>query len=101
MPYPKLICDRIPAIFAAAGRQFRTTVLTEPAFRTVLLVKRVKEAQEVQAAAPEELLTALVDVVERVDGLLTIHQFTLAQVHEVHEQRRLARGSFENRLQLN
>jgi len=100
MPYPKLIRDRIPTIIAASGRQCRTTVLPAPAFRVALLAKLVEEAQEVQAATPEELLFELADVLEVVDALLTLHQFTLAQVHEVQAQRRLTRGSFESHLQL-
>lgn len=100
MPYPKLVRDRIPAIIAASGRRCHTTVLTEPAFRTALLAKLVEEAQEVQAATPEEMLTELADVLEVVQALLALRQFTLVQVHEVQEQRRLARGGFEGRLHL-
>ena len=100
MSYPKLVRDRIPAIIAASGRQCRTTALTEPAFRASLLAKLIEEAQEVQAATPEELITELADVLEVVDALLTLHKFTSSQVHEVQEQRRQAAGSFESRLQL-
>ena len=100
MQYHKLIRDRVPAIIAEAGRQCRTTVLTEPAFRAALLAKLVEEAQEVQAATPEELLTELADVLEVFDTILTTHGFTLAQVHELQQQRRQARGGFESRLQL-
>ena len=100
MPYPKLIRNHIPAIIAASGLQCHTTVLAEPAFRSALLAKLVEEAQEVQAAAPGEMLTELADVLEVVDALLTFHQLTLAQVHEVQKRRRQARGGFENRLQL-
>ena len=100
MPYPKLIRDHIPAIIAASGRQCYTTVLTEPAFRAALLAKLVEEAQEVQAAAPEELLLELADVLEVVEALLSVHQFTFAQVHELQLQRRQVRGGFESRFQL-
>ena len=100
MPYPKLVRDRIPALIAASGRQCRTTVLPAPAFRAALLAKLVEEAQEVQAATPDELLPELADVLEVVDALLSLHRFTLAQVQEVQAQRRQARGSFESRLQL-
>lgn len=100
MPYPKLIRDRIPSIIAASGRQCNTTVLAEPAFRAALLVKLVEEAQEVQTAVPEELVTELADVLEVMDALLALHQLTLPQVREVQEQRRLARGGFDSRLQL-
>ena len=62
MPYPKLVRDRIPAIIAESGRQCRTTTLTGPAYRSALLAKLVEEAQEVQAASPEELPTELADV---------------------------------------
>ena len=100
MPYPKLIRDRIPAIIAESGRQCRTTVLTEPAFRAALLAKLVEEAQEVQTAAPTELLDELADIMEVFDNLLATHQLTLPQVRQVQEQRRQARGGFEARLQL-
>ena len=100
MPYPRLIRDHIPAIIAASGRQCLTTVLPAPAFRVALLAKLVEEAQEVQAATPEELLPELADVLEVVNALLSLHQFTLSQVQIVQEQRRRDRGSFESRLWL-
>ena len=100
MGYPKLVRDRIPAIIEESGRQCRTTVLTEPAFRAALLAKLVEEAQEVQAATPEELLTELADVLEVFDTILTTHGFTLAQVQVLQQQRRQTRGGFESRLQL-
>ena len=100
MSTPKLVRDLIPAIIAESGRQCRTTVLTEPAFRTALLAKLVEEAQEVQAATPEELSTELADVLEVFDTILTTHGFTLAQVQVLQQQRRQTRGGFESRLQL-
>ena len=100
MQYNKLVRDRIPAIIAGSGRQCRTTVLQEPAYRAALLAKMVEEAQEVQAATHEELLTELADVLEVFDALLETHGFTLAQVHAIQQQRRQARGGFESRLQL-
>ena len=100
MQYPKLVRDGIPAIIAASGRQCRTTTLTEPAFRVALLAKLVEEAQEVQTATPKELLSELADVLEVFDALLSLNQLTLAQVHDVQQQRRQARGGFECRLQL-
>ena len=100
MQYHKLVRDRIPAIIAESGRQCRTTVLTEPAFRAALLAKLVEEAQEVQAAPPEELLTEMADVLEVLDTILTTHGFTLAQVQAIQQQRHQTRGGFESRLQL-
>ena len=100
MSTPKLVRDLIPAIIAESGRQCRTTVLTEPAFRAALLAKLVEEAQEVQVATPEEISTELADVLEVFDAILTAHGFTLAQVQELQQQRRQARGGFESRLQL-
>ena len=100
MSTPKLVRDLIPPIIAESGRQCRTTVLTEPAFRAALLAKLVEEAQEVQVATPEEISTELADVLEVFDAILTAHGFTLAQVQELQQQRRQARGGFESRLQL-
>ena len=94
MQYNKLVRDRIPAIIAESGRQCRTTVLTEPAFRAALSTKLVEEAQEVQTAAPTELLAELADVMEVFDTLLATHQLTMAQVRQVQQQRRQARGGF-------
>jgi predicted house-cleaning noncanonical NTP pyrophosphatase (MazG superfamily) len=100
MQYHKLIRDRIPTIIAETGRQCRTTVLTEPAFRAALLAKLVEEAQEVQAATPEELLTELADVLEVFDTILATQGLTLAQVQAVQLHRHHTRGGFESRLQL-
>ncbi|MCC2548464.1 nucleoside triphosphate pyrophosphohydrolase [Hymenobacter sp. BT175] len=100
MQYHKLIRDHIPTIIAESGRQCRTTALTEPAFRAALLTKLVEEAEEAQAASPEELLTELADVLEVFDTILATHGFTLTQVRELQRQRRLTRGGFECRLQL-
>ena len=44
MPYPKLVRDCIPALIAASGRQCRTTVLPEPAFRAAKPVAASKAA---------------------------------------------------------
>ena len=100
MQYHKLVRDRIPAIIAESGRQCRTTVLTEPAFRAALLAKLVEEAQEVQAAPPEELLTELADILEVFDAILSSHGLTLAQVQTIQQQRHQTRGGLESRLQL-
>ena len=100
MQYNKLVRDRIPAIIAESGRQCRTTVLTEPAFRAALLAKLVEEAQEAQAAPPEDLLTELADVLEVFDTILGTHGLTLAQVQAIQQQRHQTRGGFESRLQL-
>lgn len=100
MQYHKLVRDHIPAIIAESGRQCRTTVLTEPAFRAAVLAKLVEEAQEVQAATPEELLTELADVLEVFDTILATHGLTLAQVQAVQQQRHQTRCGFESRLQL-
>ena len=100
MQYHKLIRDRIPAIIAEAGRQCRTTVLTEPAFRAALLAKLVEEAKEAQAATTDELLTELADVLEVFDTIIATHGLTLAQVQAVQQQRHQTRGGFDSRLQL-
>ena len=98
--YPNIIRDRIPAIITESGRQCRTTVLAESAFRAALLFKLVEEAQEMQAATPEELLTELVNVLEVFDTILATHGFMLAQVHEQQQHRRQSRDGFKSRLQL-
>ena len=100
MQYNKLVRDHIPAIIAESGRQYRTTVLTAPAFRAALLAKLVEEAQEVQAAPPEELLTELADVLEVFDTILAMYGLTLVQVQVIQQQRHQTRGGFESRLQL-
>lgn len=100
MQYHKLVRDCIPAIIAESGRQCRTTVLTEPAFRAALLAKLVEEAQEAQAATPEEMITELADVLEVFNTILATHELTLAQVQAIQQQRRQTRGGFESRLQL-
>ena len=100
MEYQKLIRDRIPAIIAEEGRQCRTTTLSEPDFQVALLAKLVEEAKEVQTAPADEFLTELADVLEVFDAILTAHQLTMPQVRQVQEQRRQARGGFDNRIQL-
>ena len=100
MPYPKLVRDRIPAIIAESGRSCRTTVLTEPAFRAALLAKLVEEAQEVQTASSDEILTELADVLEVFDALLSAQQLSWPEVLQRQKQRRQDRGGFGSRLQL-
>ncbi|MBO2012574.1 nucleoside triphosphate pyrophosphohydrolase [Hymenobacter negativus] len=100
MSYPKLVRDRIPAIIAEEGRQCRTTTLSEPDFRVALLAKLVEEAEEVQTALDDELLTELADVLEVFDTILTAHQLTMAQVRQVQELRRQTRGGFDKCIQL-
>ena len=60
-----------------------------------MLAKLVEEAQEVQAASPEELVTELADVLEVFDSILAIYGLTLAQVQAIQQQRYQTRGGLK------
>lgn len=98
--YNKLVRDRIPEIIQDEGRICGTDTMLDQAFAQALRDKLVEEAQEVRAAAPDNLLTEIADLYEVIDTLLNLHQIDADSVIAEQKQRRIERGGFERRLRL-
>ena len=98
--YDKLVRDRIPEIIAQAGRQCGTEVYPEPLFHEALRAKLIEEAQEVAAAAPEQVLAELADLSEVLDALLIAYGIERSALLAEQDRRRDTRGGFSQRLRL-
>jgi predicted house-cleaning noncanonical NTP pyrophosphatase (MazG superfamily) len=98
--YNKLIRDRIPEIIRAAGKQCETDMMTDEEYIQALRSKLVEEAQEVEQAAPNDLLTELADLQEVIAALMAVYGISPEQVSTVQCSRRVERGGFEQRLKL-
>lgn len=95
--YNKLVRDRIPEICKRQGISCETRILDEEEYRKGLLDKIVEEAQEV---AENPSCEELADVMEVVESIAKTEGFSLQNVLEIKEQKRLERGGFEKKIKL-
>jgi predicted house-cleaning noncanonical NTP pyrophosphatase (MazG superfamily) len=99
--YDKLIRDRIPEAMDRDGVRFEVGVLNGRAYRDALLAKVVEEAEELrEAAAREDVVKELADVLEVLEALMQADGIDVEQVRAVQAARRRDRGGFERRLVL-
>lgn len=98
--YNKLIRDRIPEIIFASGKQCEAVIMEEEEFLLALRSKLVEEAQEVQNAAPADLIIELADLSEVVQEIMAVNGITREQVNAVQNLRNKDRGGFTKRLKL-
>jgi predicted house-cleaning noncanonical NTP pyrophosphatase (MazG superfamily) len=99
--YDKLIRDRIPEAMDRDGVRFEVGVLNGRAYRDALLAKVVEEAEELrEAAAREDVVKELADVLEVLEALMQADGTDVEQVRAVQAARRRDRGGFERRLVL-
>jgi predicted house-cleaning noncanonical NTP pyrophosphatase (MazG superfamily) len=96
--YNKLVRDQIPGIIARDGYQAVTRVLDHAGYRAALRAKLLEEAQEAQAAAEEQLLSELADVLEVLQALASAHGARWEDIESEAARERAERGGFDQRI---
>ena len=96
--YNKLVRDLIPEIIQQGGRQCGTRVMSDKEYIQALKDKLVEEAREATTAEPEELVKELADLHEVIDSLIVVCGIDRETILAKQKERRLSRGSFNQRL---
>ena len=95
--YHKLVRDRIPEIIARSGKHCRTEVLTDEDYLLLLDEKLGEELSEYQESCALEELADLLEVMEAV---VAARGYTWQQLQAVKEEKKAARGGFQDKLLL-
>ena len=95
--YHKLVRDRIPEIIARSGKHCRTEVLTDEDYLLLLDEKLGEELSEYQESGALEELADLLEVMEAV---VAARGYTWQQLQAVKEEKKAARGGFQDKLLL-
>ena len=96
--YNKLVRDLIPDIIAANGSQPSTRVLEHDSYQGALRSKLVEEAQEAEAAADEQLVSELADVLEVLRALAQAYGMKWDDIEFQAARKRAERGGFDRRI---
>ena len=93
--YDKLIRDKIPQIIEAQGKTCVTEILSQEEYLQKLDEKLCEELAEYQQSKELEELADLLEVMEAV---VLARGYTWEELLAVCDQKREARGGFQNRL---
>jgi len=91
----KLVRDKIPEIIESAGGRPDFRVLAGSELQSALKAKLVEEAEEAHAASDGDLLEELADVHEVIRGILAYMGWSETDLRRVADEKRIARGGFE------
>lgn len=94
----KLIRDRLPAIIAAGGGACECETLDTDAYRAALRAKLVEEAYEAEEAIGDKLLDELADLREVIEALIAAEGVDELTLSIRQQERRQARGAFDDRV---
>lgn len=95
--YNKLIRDKIPQVIAAQGKSCETEVLTQEAYLEKLDEKLFEELKEYEES---KSLEELADLLEVMEAVVLARGYTWEQLLAVRDEKRQARGGFQDRLLL-
>lgn len=95
--YHKLIRDKIPAIIGRSGKTCRTEVLSDTDYLALLDEKLSEELAEYQES---KSLEELADLLEVMEAVVTARGYTWEQLLCVKEEKKAARGGFDEKLLL-
>lgn len=93
--YDKLIRDKIPQIIESQGKTCVTEILSQEEYLQKLDEKLCEELAEYQQSKELEELADLLEVMEAV---AIARGYTWEELLAVRDQKREARGGFQNRL---
>jgi predicted house-cleaning noncanonical NTP pyrophosphatase (MazG superfamily) len=96
----KLVRDLIPSIIQTNGGTPVIRVLEPDEYRAALHAKLAEESAELCAAAPDEQLGELADLLEVVRALAADAGHTLEEVLDAANAKTAKRGGFDGRLWL-
>ncbi len=98
---PKLVRDNIPDVIIANGdRPHWRHMVDDSDYLAALHTKVVEEAQELQDASPENRIHELADLFEVAIALMAELGITEAELKDVADRKRAARGGFTQRIWL-
>ena len=95
--YNKLIRDKIPQVIAAQGKTCETEVLTQEAYLEKLDEKLFEELKEYEES---KSLEELADLLEVMEAVVLARGYTWEELIRVRDEKRQARGGFQDRLLL-
>jgi predicted house-cleaning noncanonical NTP pyrophosphatase (MazG superfamily) len=98
--YNKLIRDLIPERLEGLGIGYRISTLDEEGFRQALREKLAEELKEYLAAAAEDALEELVDLLEVIYALAALSGQDSARLELLRRHKAEERGAFALRLLL-
>ncbi|GBF17596.1 hypothetical protein Br6_05003 [Rhodococcus sp. Br-6] len=97
----KLVRDNIPDVILANGdHPHWRPIVNDSDYLAALLTKVVEEAKELHDASPENRIDELADLFEVAAALMTELEITDAEVKDVADRKRAARGGFTRRIWL-
>jgi predicted house-cleaning noncanonical NTP pyrophosphatase (MazG superfamily) len=95
--YNKLVRDKIPQIIQASGKTCNTEVLSEERYLQMLDRKIDEELLEFRKEPSEE---ELADLLEVLYAMAKARGWSIERVHQVRDEKKKARGGFEERILL-
>tara|TARA_A100001515_G_C4521841_1_gene193790 strand:- start:77 stop:388 length:312 start_codon:yes stop_codon:yes gene_type:complete len=93
--YNKLIRDKVPAILAAEGKNFKTRVATEEEYIERLRKKLIEEVDEF---LEDPSLEEAAEVIEVFTALLEALKFSQKDMIKTIEEKSETQGDFESRI---
>lgn len=95
--YYKLVRDRIPEIIEKTGKACRTQILNDADYLAMLDEKLGEELAEYQES---KSLEELADLLEVMEAVTKARGYTWEQLLAIKEEKKSARGGFEDKLLL-
>ncbi len=95
--YHKLVRDKIPEIIEKTGKTCRTEILSDEAYLALLDKKLTEELAEYQES---KSLEELADLLEVMEAVVAARGYTWEELLAVKEEKKAARGGFEEKLLL-
>ena len=95
--FNKLVRDNIPQIIVDNGEKPYTRTLSEDEYRKELEKKLYEEYQEVLESKGKDRIEELADMLEIIKCLAELEGKSINDVVEKCDEKRLKRGSFNNR----
>ena len=101
MIYNKLVRDNIPEIIKADGKDTKIHIATDSEFKLMLLEKLIEEATELYDAYTKDGIidiNEIADIDEVLRKIKLESGFTVKDIEEAIESKRLSRGSFDKQI---
>ncbi len=94
----KLYRDKLIQILESNGSKIHWTTLDDKEFSEQLKIKLTEETQEVCAAKTKDhLIEELADVLEVIDSLCQVHEFSMQDIFDAKNKKHDERGGFSGR----
>jgi len=95
MVYNKLVRDRIPEIITSSGKTCTTRILRSDEYQKMLDKKLQEELGEyLESSSVEELA----DLLEVLEAAAKARGCSVEELHRIRDEKRIARGGFNNRI---